>query len=145
MITCFTVDGANGLRFSARRTKGCFTPARSSSPFNSSAMANNTATNTTTTTTNTTNTTSESIMKIPKSEINPNKAVFTIDAKTSRILIVNNNACELLGFTSKELCAIEFSNLLVVNKTRSHVSALAEGQLNSEDGTIVLLSGKVIY
>lgn len=75
--------------------------------------------------------------------MNPNKAVFTIDSKTSRILIVNKNACDLLGYSSKELCEIEFSDLLLVNKTKSHVSALAEGQLNSEDGTLVLLSGKV--
>lgn len=48
----------------------------------------------------------------------------------------------MLGYSSKELCEIEFSDLLV-NRTKSHVSALAEGQLNSEDGTLVLLSGKV--
>ena len=80
-------------------------------------------------------------MRYSKSEMNPNKAIFTIDS-SSRILIVNRNACELLGYTSKELCETEFSDLLV-NKTNSHVSALAEGQLNSEDGTLVLLSGKV--
>lgn len=36
-----------------------------------------------------------------------------------------------------------FSDLLT-NKNKTHVSALAEGQLNSEDGTMVLLSGKVV-
>lgn len=92
-------------------------------------------------TTTTTTTTSDSIMRISKSEVNPNKAVFTIDSKTSRILIVNKNACDILGYTSRELCEIEFSDLLL-NKSKSHVSALAEGQLNSENGTVVLLSGK---
>lgn len=82
------------------------------------------------------------MVRFSKSEMNPNKAVFTIHSKTSRILIVNKNACELLGYSSKELCEIEFSDLLV-NKTKGHVTALAEGQLNSEDGTLVLLSGKV--
>lgn len=38
---------------------------------------------------------------------------------------------------------MQLSNLLS-NKKKNHVSALAEGQLNSEDGTMVLLSGKVV-
>lgn len=119
------VDGANGLRFSTRR-KGCFTPG-TGSPFSGSFVAS----------------ASETIMRVPQIGINPNKAVFTIDSKTSRILIVNHNACELLGYTPKELCDLLFSGLLT-NKNKSHVSALAEGQLNSEDGTMVLLSGKVV-
>lgn len=120
------VDGANGLRFSARRNRGCFTPG-TGSPYNSSII----------------NPPSESIMRMPKSGINPNKAVFTIDSKTSQILIVNHNACQLLGYSSKELCSMQFSGLLI-SKKKHHVSALAEGQLNSEDGTMVLLSGKVV-
>lgn len=123
------VDGANGLRFNSRRAKGCFsfTPNGTASPHNSTFL----------------NSTSESIMKIPKAGINPNKAVFTIDSKTSQILIVNNNAIQLLGYSSKELCNLQFSSLLT-GKHKSHISALAEGQLNSEDGTMVLLSGKVV-
>ncbi|XP_055691035.1 PAS domain-containing serine/threonine-protein kinase isoform X2 [Lutzomyia longipalpis] len=123
------VDGANGVRFTARRAKGCFTPGSAGSPFTSGSLVASAA--------------SESLMRIPKSEINPNKAVFTIDSKTSQILIVNNNACILLGFTSRELCEMQFGALLA-NKNKQHVSALAEGQLNSEDGTMVLLSGKVV-
>lgn len=123
------VDGANGLRFSARRNR--FMPAATGggtgSPYNNSML----------------NSTSESFLRIQKSGINPNKAVFTIDSKSSQILIVNNNACQLLGYTSKELCSMQFA-LLLSNKKKSHVSALAEGQLNSEDGTMVLLSGKVV-
>lgn len=139
------MDGANGLRFSARRTKGCFVSAGTGSPYNSVAQTSSsghtqplsTNTNTTTTTTS-----GDSMARFSKAEMNPNKAVFTIHSKTSRILIVNKNACEMLGYSSRELCEIEFSDLLV-NKNKSHVSALAEGQLNSEDGTLVLLSGKV--
>ncbi|XP_055702492.1 PAS domain-containing serine/threonine-protein kinase isoform X2 [Phlebotomus papatasi] len=123
------VDGANGVRFTARRAKGCFTPGSTGSPFTSGSLVASAA--------------SESLMRIPKSEINPNKAVFTIDSKTSQILIVNNNACLLLGFSSRELCEMQFGSLLA-NKNKQHVSALAEGQLNSEDGTMVLLSGKVV-
>ncbi|XP_058457274.1 uncharacterized protein LOC131434534 isoform X2 [Malaya genurostris] len=120
------VDGANGLRFTAFRPKGCVSQGVSS-PYNHSYVAS----------------TSESIGRLPKSGINPNKAVFTIDAKTSQILIVNRNACDLLGYNSKELCEMQFANLLP-NKNKMHVSALAEGQLNSEDGTVIILSGKVV-
>lgn len=119
------VDGSNGLRFTARKSKGCFTPL-TGSPFSNSFI----------------NSTSESLSRIVKSGINPNKAVFTIDSKTSQILIVNNNACNMLGFTARELCDMQFSSLLT-SKNKIPVSALAEGQLNSEDGTMVLLSGKV--
>ncbi|XP_037046488.1 PAS domain-containing serine/threonine-protein kinase isoform X2 [Bradysia coprophila] len=120
------VDGFNGLRFSARRN-GCFTPPVSSgSPYSGSLVTS----------------TSESL-RVSQAGINPNKAVFTIERKTSQILIVNRNACELLGYTPNELCSMQLSNLLS-NKKKNHVSALAEGQLNSEDGTMVLLSGKVV-
>uniref|UniRef100_A0A182JX14 Protein kinase domain-containing protein n=1 Tax=Anopheles christyi TaxID=43041 RepID=A0A182JX14_9DIPT len=121
------VDGSNGVRFTAFRPKGGCFPHGVSSPYNNSYIAS----------------TSESIGRLPKSDINPNKAVFTIDSKTSRILIVNRNACELLGYNSKELCEMEFTGLLL-NKNKMHVSALAEGQLNSEDGTVIILSGKVV-
>ncbi|XP_058066306.1 uncharacterized protein LOC131215929 [Anopheles bellator] len=121
------VDGSNGVRFTAFRPKGGCYPHGVASPYNSSYIAS----------------TSESIGRLPKSDINPNKAVFTIDSRTSRILIVNRNACELLGYSSKELCEMEFTGLLL-NKSKMHVSALAEGQLNSEDGTVIILSGKVV-
>lgn len=134
------MDGANGLRFSARRSKGCFVSSGAGSPY--SSVATNHSSGHAAPSSNTNTTTSESMVRFSKSEMNPNKAVFTIHSKTSRILIVNKNACELLGYSSKELCEIEFSDLLV-NKTKGHVTALAEGQLNSEDGTLVLLSGKV--
>uniref|UniRef100_A0A182I3U9 Protein kinase domain-containing protein n=1 Tax=Anopheles arabiensis TaxID=7173 RepID=A0A182I3U9_ANOAR len=121
------VDGSNGVRFTAFRPKGGCFPHGVPSPYNNSYIAS----------------ASESIGRLPKSDINPNKAVFTIDSKTSRILIVNRNACELLGYNSKELCEMEFTSLLF-NKSKMHVSALAEGQLNSEDGTVIILSGKVV-
>uniref|UniRef100_A0A182Q960 Protein kinase domain-containing protein n=1 Tax=Anopheles farauti TaxID=69004 RepID=A0A182Q960_9DIPT len=121
------VDGSNGVRFTAFRPKGGCYPHGVSSPYNNSYIAS----------------TSDPIGRLPKSDINPNKAVFTIESKTSRILIVNRNACELLGYNSKELCGMEFTSLLL-NKNKMHVSALAEGQLNSEDGTVIILSGKVV-
>lgn len=119
------MDGANGIRFNSARKRGAFT---SGSPFNSTLAAS----------------ASESLLRIPKTDINPNKAVFTIDSKTSNILIVNNNACQLLGYRPSELCDMKFATLLTSKTNKSYVSALAEGQLNSEDGTMVLLSGKVV-
>lgn len=112
------LDGFNGLRFTPYRKKGCFTP-NSVSPYSCSLFS-------------------------PKCGINPNKAVFTIDSKSSSMLIVNKNACNLLGYSSRELCdsSMKFSNLLAC-KNKVHVSALAENQF-SEDGTMVLLSGKVV-
>lgn len=112
----FLVDGFNGLRFTPYRPKGCFTP-NSGSQYSNSFLS--------------------------PFGINPNKAVFTIDSKTSHILIVNKNASQLLGYSSRELCDSKFSNLLAC-KNKIHVSALAENQFNSEDGTMVLLSGKVV-
>lgn len=136
----FLVDGANGLRFSARR-KGCFTPG-TGSPFacQSTQFAGSSAT---TAGPSGFSHADSTALRLQQNGINPNKAVFTIDSKSSRILIVNHNACQLLGFTPRELCEMLFSDLLT-NKNKTHVSALAEGQLNSEDGTMVLLSGKVV-
>lgn len=113
------LDGFNGLRFTPYRKKGCFTP-NSASPYSCSLFN-------------------------PLSGINPNKAVFTIDSKTSSILIVNKNACSLLGYSSREFCElnIKFSHLLAC-KNKVQVSALAENQFNSEDGTMTMLSGKVV-
>ncbi|EDW72070.2 uncharacterized protein Dwil_GK10638 [Drosophila willistoni] len=75
--------------------------------------------------------------------INPNKAVFTIDANTGKIFIVNNKACQLLGYTSHELRNTKFFDLLHC-KTDNHISALAEMQIDGDEGIVVLLSGKVI-
>lgn len=120
------MDGANGIRFSTRKILS----SGSGLPFNG-AFTN-------------TSSVSESMLRIPKTDINPNKAIFTIDSKTSNILIVNNKACELLDYRPNELCEMKFSSLLTNKTNKSYVSALAEGQLNSLDGTMVLLSGKVV-
>ncbi|VVC89278.1 unnamed protein product [Leptidea sinapis] len=72
------------------------------------------------------------------------KAVFTVEPATTKILIVNNKACSLLGYSSGELCDLKFSDLL---RNRSHKAFrlhTTEDGDTSEDGTIVLLSGKVV-
>lgn len=183
LMDTIRVDGANGLRFSARRKigggvgvvgSGYFSPGTGSpyggqsdksatynaavaatnshtdSPYlraaNSSSAAHSLAADVSVGHPTVTATSSGA----PPAAINPHKAVFTLDSRTSRILIVNHNACLLLGYTSRELCDMLFADLLTASRTqpaasnRSHVSALAEGQLNSVDGTMVLLSGKVV-
>lgn len=63
-----------------------------------------------------------------------------------QILIVNSKACSLLGYSSGELCGLRFPEL-VRNKKCKPLS-LQEPELEhgdvAEDGTIVLLSGKVL-
>ncbi|XP_073957230.1 PAS domain containing serine/threonine kinase [Choristoneura fumiferana] len=76
--------------------------------------------------------------------INPSKAVFTIEPNTSKILIVNNKACSLLGYSSGELCGIRFPDLLRKRNCKAFTLHEPEECDASEDGTIVLLSGKVV-
>ncbi|XP_041975737.1 PAS domain-containing serine/threonine-protein kinase [Aricia agestis] len=76
--------------------------------------------------------------------INPSKAVFTIEPNTSKILIVNNKACSLLGYSSGELCDLRFSEI-IRNRNRKLFSLNEPEDCEaSEDGTVVLLSGKVV-
>ncbi|CAH0724620.1 unnamed protein product, partial [Brenthis ino] len=76
--------------------------------------------------------------------INPSKAVFTIEPNTSKILIVNNKACSLLGYSSGELCGMRFSDLLRKRSSKTFSLHEAEEADISEDGTIIVLSGKVV-
>ncbi|XP_052739436.1 PAS domain-containing serine/threonine-protein kinase [Bicyclus anynana] len=76
--------------------------------------------------------------------INPSKAVFTIEPNTSKILIVNSKACSLLGYSSGELCDLRFSDLLRKRSCKTFSLHEAEDGDISEDGTIILLSGKVV-
>lgn len=70
---------------------------------------------------------------------NPNKAVVTINAKTTEILVTNKMACALLGInqaqSGKRLC-----DYLSAKK---YYTTLAETQLES-NGEVVLISGKVM-
>ncbi|XP_026319661.1 PAS domain-containing serine/threonine-protein kinase [Hyposmocoma kahamanoa] len=76
--------------------------------------------------------------------VNPSKAVFTIEPNTSKILIVNNKACSLLGYSSGELCGLRFSDLLRCRSARTFSLHEPEDGDTAEDGTVVLLSGKVV-
>lgn len=76
--------------------------------------------------------------------INLSKAVFTIEPKSSKILIVNNKACSLLGYSTGELCGLRFSDLLRNRNCKAFSLHEAQDCDTSEDGTIILLSGKVV-
>ncbi|CAH2050069.1 unnamed protein product, partial [Iphiclides podalirius] len=76
--------------------------------------------------------------------INPSKAVFTVEPSTFKILIVNNKACSLLGYSSGELCGLRFSDLLRNRSCKTFSLHEPEDGDASEDGTIILLSGKVV-
>ncbi|XP_068626475.1 PAS domain-containing serine/threonine-protein kinase [Battus philenor] len=76
--------------------------------------------------------------------INPSKAVFTIEQSTFKILIVNSKASSLLGYSSGELCGLRFSDLLYNRSCKTFSLHEQEDGDTSEDGTIVLLSGKVV-
>ncbi|KAK7861668.1 hypothetical protein R5R35_005350 [Gryllus longicercus] len=79
----------------------------------------------------------------PITTMNPNKAVFTIDSKTSQILVVNGMACGLLGFSPEELCVMRIDQLLN-ERHKMQITALAEEQLDTKEGSMVVLSGKVV-
>ncbi|XP_013176984.1 PREDICTED: PAS domain-containing serine/threonine-protein kinase [Papilio xuthus] len=76
--------------------------------------------------------------------INTSKAVFTIEPSTFKILIVNNKACSLLGYSSGELCGLRFSDLIHNRSSKTFSLNEQEEGDTSEDGTVVLLSGKVV-
>ena len=72
----------------------------------------------------------------------PNKALFTISAKTSRILVVNKFACEVFGYHQSELVDVKIQTLFS-EPYQSKQRALVEQHINST-GETVLLSGKVV-
>ncbi|NWT06267.1 PASK kinase, partial [Mionectes macconnelli] len=49
---------------------------------------------------------------LPAAARNPNKAVFTVDAGTTEILVANDRACKLLGCSSQQLIGQKLSHLI---------------------------------
>ncbi|XP_053615608.1 PAS domain-containing serine/threonine-protein kinase [Plodia interpunctella] len=114
-IDLVRVDGPNGLRFNSSLTAGDV----SGSP-------------------------AQSQTDRLQQTINLSKAVFTIEPNSSKILIVNNKACSLLGYSSGELCGLRFSDLLRNRSCKTFSLHEPEEADGAEDGTNVLLSGKVV-
>ncbi|XP_023674327.2 PAS domain-containing serine/threonine-protein kinase [Paramormyrops kingsleyae] len=73
---------------------------------------------------------------------NPNKAVFTVDTKTTEILVANAKACKLFEYSSDDLIGSKLSWFLKTT-SQSLEEALGEEHLKI-NGTLVVVSGKVV-
>nr|XP_033813396.1 PAS domain-containing serine/threonine-protein kinase isoform X2 [Geotrypetes seraphini] len=73
---------------------------------------------------------------------NPSRAVFTVDAQTTEILVANDKACKLFGYSSHELIGQKLSMLI---PKCGHVIDETVGKENVEaDGSPSLMCGKVV-
>ncbi|KAM6178480.1 PAS domain-containing serine/threonine-protein kinase [Rhynchocyon petersi] len=73
---------------------------------------------------------------------NPNKAIFTVDAKTTEILVANDKACELLGYSSHDLIGQKLTDIFL--KSDSEVlGALSEEHVEA-DGCAAVVFGTVV-
>ncbi|XP_014680785.1 PREDICTED: PAS domain-containing serine/threonine-protein kinase-like isoform X2 [Priapulus caudatus] len=77
---------------------------------------------------------------VPSHIRNPNKAVVTLNGRTSEILIANEMACELFGYYKDELIGMPLSDHF---KCKQKHEALMENHLEST-GEVVMVSGKVL-
>lgn len=77
----------------------------------------------------------------PTTVQNPNKAILTIEARTTKILVVNKMACELFGLPADKLTGMKMTNLLSI-KDRERPDVLQEHHLDTS-GRVVIVSGKV--
>ncbi|XP_022236748.1 PAS domain-containing serine/threonine-protein kinase-like, partial [Limulus polyphemus] len=71
---------------------------------------------------------------------NPNKAVVTVNAKTTEILVANKMACQLLGQSTEKLIGQQLSQYF---STKKGQYSLTETLLES-DGELVWMSGVVM-
>ena len=84
----------------------------------------------------------ESSVLFPSAARNPNKAIVTIDAQTSWILMANEMTCELFGYQRNELVDMKVQSLFT-EPYRAKQRALVEQNVDSS-GEPVLISGKVV-
>jgi PAS domain-containing serine/threonine kinase len=78
----------------------------------------------------------------PTAARNPNKAIITIDAQGSRILVANEMTCELFGYQPSELTGMKIQNLFT-EPYRGKQRALMEQNISAL-GETILISGKVV-
>ncbi|XP_039717016.1 PAS domain-containing serine/threonine-protein kinase isoform X2 [Pteropus medius] len=79
---------------------------------------------------------------LPAPAGNPNKAIFTVDAKTSEILVANDNACQLLGYSSHDLIGQKLTQFFL-KPDSDVVEALSEEHLEA-DGHAAVVFGTVV-
>ncbi|KAM9378376.1 PAS domain-containing serine/threonine-protein kinase [Phaethornis superciliosus] len=79
---------------------------------------------------------------LPAAARNPNKAIFTVDAKTTEILVANDKACKLLRCRSQELIGQKLSHL--ISKSSQEVwEAGGEEKIETDEHSL-LASGTVV-
>ncbi|XP_032967226.1 PAS domain-containing serine/threonine-protein kinase isoform X2 [Rhinolophus ferrumequinum] len=79
---------------------------------------------------------------LPAPTGNPNKAIFTVDAKTSEILVANDNACQLLGYSSRDLIGQKLTRFFL-KPDSDVVEALSEEHVEA-DGRAAVVFGTVV-
>lgn len=78
----------------------------------------------------------------PTAARNPNKAIVTIDAHSSLILVANEMTCELFGYQRNDLVGMKVQNLFA-EPYWAKQRALVEQNIDAS-GETVLVSGKVV-
>ncbi|XP_062987588.1 PAS domain-containing serine/threonine-protein kinase [Elgaria multicarinata webbii] len=79
----------------------------------------------------------ESTQAPPIAVRNPNKAIFTVDVRTTEILVANDKACKLLGYTTQEVIGQKLSQM--ISKSNWDImEALKEEHVGTEEhGAVV--------
>ncbi|XP_066883467.1 PAS domain-containing serine/threonine-protein kinase isoform X2 [Kogia breviceps] len=79
---------------------------------------------------------------LPAPVCNPSKAVFTVDAKTTEILVASDRACRLLGYSSHDLIGQKLTQFLL-KPDSDVVQALSEEHAGA-DGHAAVVLGTVV-
>ncbi|PNJ10418.1 PASK isoform 5 [Pongo abelii] len=79
---------------------------------------------------------------LPAPVCNPNKAIFTVDAKTTEILVANDKACRLLGYSSQDLIGQKLMQFFLRSDS-DVVEALSEEHMEA-DGHAAVVFGTVV-
>ncbi|XP_060049590.1 PAS domain-containing serine/threonine-protein kinase isoform X2 [Erinaceus europaeus] len=79
---------------------------------------------------------------LPAPVANPNKAVFTVDARTTEILVANDRACRLLGHSSRSLIGQRLTRFFL-KPDAAVVRALSEEHVEA-DGRAAVVFGTVV-
>ncbi|KAM5228661.1 LOW QUALITY PROTEIN: PAS domain-containing serine/threonine-protein kinase [Ctenodactylus gundi] len=79
---------------------------------------------------------------LPGPVYNPNKAIFTVDAKSTEILVANDKACKLLGYSSHDLIGQKLIQFFV-HLDSDVAEALSEEHVEA-DGRAAVVFGTVV-
>ncbi|XP_062832589.1 PAS domain-containing serine/threonine-protein kinase isoform X2 [Anolis carolinensis] len=74
----------------------------------------------------------ESTQALPTSIRNPNKAIFTVDVRTTEILVANDKACKLLGYSTQEVIGQKLSQM-ISKSSWDIMEALKEEHADAEE------------